>query len=281
MSFADPYKALGVAYTADYDTIKKTYYKLAKELHPDVNKNPDAEQKFKHITAAWNVLSDHTKKADFDDLIYGRRSPRTQDEMYAQYSISRKLRGMESFTNMQMNRNKPPKPGSSKGQALQIKLPVSPIDIILGETIVVDYERLEPCKDCGGRGADIEECHTCGGYGSHVSSFMQGPFQFNNVEPCLDCHTLGYKKQNLCHSCNGTGTSKALTSYSINLSLFPREIDPSSNPSLCIPDGGNYGNNGGQPGELVILPKFIFPDPTKVDDQTKSLLLHMRQRIYT
>ncbi|MGE5073430.1 MAG: DnaJ domain-containing protein, partial [Anaerolineae bacterium] len=171
MAERDFYDVLGVGRNASDDEIKSAFRKLARQYHPDVNKEPDAEEKFKEVNEAYGVLSDREKRARYDR--FGREGLGNMggyrdytvdfadifDELFGQFGG-----GFGFGTNRRASRQTP-----RRGRDLQMQLTLTFEEAVFGIEKEISFEREETCSRCHGSGAEPgttpQRCPTCGGAG--------------------------------------------------------------------------------------------------------------------
>ena len=222
-SEVDYYKVLGITdeekkLTGDQfsDVVKKKFKKLAIKYHPDkwVNgteqEKKDAEEKFKQINEANEVLSDPKKRErydmgdmsgfDFPDFSsYGGFNPFGDDEGFSGFHMG----GFNSFFG---NRNK--RKQVERGDDIRIKVYFSLEDSLNGGKQTVTYGKNVPCKHCNGTGSKdgkTHVCSVCGGTGQSVQSSKRGNMFFQNITVCPNCHGTGVEASEKCTYCGGTG----------------------------------------------------------------------------
>lgn len=186
MSKRDYYESLGVKKDASAEEIKKSYRKLAKELHPDANPdNKEAEERFKEVSEAYEHLSNPEKKANYDK--FGHSNGRQQQNSYA----SRGFR----FTKQVF-----------RGQDMTLTVKLTLEEIFEGLKKTYKYKRSEKCDDCGGHGGtDLVNCGTCGGDGM-IMRQINTPFgQIMDPIVCWTCEGRGVIANNACSTCNSSG----------------------------------------------------------------------------
>ena len=233
----DYYEALGIGKEASDAEIKKAYRKLAKKYHTDVNKEADAEAKFKEVNEAYEVLSDPQKKATYDQ--YGHAGL----DGAAGFGGG----GFSGFGGGAGRRNDGPRKGNDRFMQMRVDF----MDSIFGktETVTIDYD--EVCDECLGSGAknkkDIQTCPKCNGTG-HVMTQQRTSFGvFQSQSVCPDCGGTGKKILNKCPKCNGQGYEHKRSKIEVKI---PAGI--SSGQQVRIPNKGERGINGGPNGDLYI-----------------------------
>lgn len=249
----DPYKILGVSRNATQDEIKKAYRRLALETHPDRNKGDEnAEERFKNIGRAWDILSDPKKKAEYDNP-------------GAPFGFSFSF-GFDPF-------QRPPPPpvprrGTIRGRPFQAKLDVNVFDILMQAPIQLRYKKMVPCVSCEGHGADLKHCPDCGGYGVARDVQDKGHQKIVREYPCETCGQRGFVQDFACDDCKGTGLTASDVEFTFTLT--------NGNPEHVISGEGNYGPYGGPPGDLILHVNVVYPEPGKVTDEVKE---HLRSAI--
>lgn len=253
MSKRDYYEALGIAKGASDDEIKKAYRKMAKKYHPDVNKDKDAEDNFKEINEAYEVLSDPQKKATYDQFGHAGMDG-------ANFGGGQGFGGFEDlgdifgsffgggFGGGQRRQNSN---GPRKGNDRFMQMRIEFMDAIFGKEEEVTIEVDEQCGACGGTGAfsksDIKTCSTCGGSGS-VTSQQRTPFGvFQSQSVCPDCNGTGKSVAKKCDKCHGRGYEHKRVKLNIKI---PAGIQ--SGQQVRVPNKGERGANGGPNGDLYI-----------------------------
>jgi molecular chaperone DnaJ len=248
----DYYESLGISKSATTDEIKKAYRTLAKKYHPDVNKEPGADVRFKEIQEAYDVLTDPQKRAQYDQ--HGHAA---FDQNGGFGGFQQGFGGFEDLNDIfgsffgggfSSSRRQT---GPKKGQDRFMQMKVDFMDAIFGktETLVVDVD--EVCNECMGSGAqsksDIGVCPTCNGKGSTVTQ-QRTPFGvFQSTTTCSDCQGTGKKIKNKCSKCSGKGYVRKRTNVDVKI---PAGIQ--SGQQLRIAGKGERGHDGGPNGDLFI-----------------------------
>lgn len=197
----DYYNILGVDRNSSADEIKKSYRKLSKQYHPDVN--PEGADKFKEIAEAYDVLSNPNKKEKYDN---------PASDMFGGSSFD------EMLKNMGFNRN-PFGGGQRKPSAPEkiVKLDITPFDSYKAVNKDITYRREVACTTCSGSGGDRVTCNPCQGVGYRLRQFGQGPFQQIMQETCGMCQGRGFNITNGCIDCTSLGTKGEYKTITITL----------------------------------------------------------------
>jgi molecular chaperone DnaJ len=257
---ADYYQRLGVAKDADAETIKKAYRKLAMQYHPDRNSSPDAEDNFKRVTEAYEVLREPEQRQLYDR--FGEAGIKRGagggpaggfgafDFADAFEVFMREFGGM-GFGDIFGGRASRSR-GPRRGGDLKLRLKVSLEEAARGVERSVKIEVLDGCSRCGGAGAEPgtapERCVTCNGAGEvrQVQRSMLG--QFVSVRPCPDCGGAGDRILSPCTECSGEG--RVRTDRTVQLQV-PGGV--STDDYLKLSGRGNAGPSGGPPGDVLVL----------------------------
>ena len=260
----DYYEVLGVDKNADASTIKKAYYKLAKQYHPDVNPGDKAaEQKFKEINEAYAVLSDADKKAKYDQ--YGHAAFENGGagggygagfEGFDFGDIFSSFFGGDggsfSFGGSGFGGGGSRANAPMRGEDLRVRLTISFEEAVHGCKKEITYGRVQRCGDCGGSGAKkgttAETCKKCGGSGQVRVQQRTAFGMMQSTRPCDVCRGTGKTIKDPCPNCNGKGYVKINKTIEI---AIPAGIDDGQ--SLSIAGQGNEGRNGGPAGNLMVL----------------------------
>ena len=206
----DYYEVLGLSKGASDDEIKRAYRKMAKKYHPDINKEADAEAKFKEINEAYEVLSDPQKKATYDQFghagmdgaSFGGGQGFGFDDLG---DIFGSFFGGGFGGGSRSRRNTGPMKGNDRFMQMRIDF----MDAIFGKTETITVELDEQCDTCLGSGAktkaDVKSCPNCGGSGT-VTTQQRTPFGvFQSQGVCPQCNGSGKKIINKCPKCGGKG----------------------------------------------------------------------------
>ena len=243
----DYYEILGLPKGADASDIKRAYRKLAMEFHPDRNPSPEAEEKFKEASEAYEVLSDGQKRqvydhAGFDGLrnqgFSGFSGVGVEDIFSSFGDIFGDLFGF----GQQRRRG-----GAARGSDLRFDMVLDFNEAVFGCTKEIVLEQFVPCERCHGNGAEPGStplrCSTCAGRGQVVHG--QGLFLVSTT--CPQCHGQGSKQSNPCTSCQGDGRAPSRRTKKVTI---PEGFDDGI--SLRYAGEGEPGTRGGPAGDLYV-----------------------------
>ena len=259
----DYYEVLGIAKGASEDEIKKAYRKQAKKYHPDLHPgDKEAEEKFKEVNEAYEVLSDKDKRARYDqfghagvDPNYGAGAGGGFGGGFAGFDGNIDLGDIfGSFFGggfgggrRQANPNAP-----RRGADIRVSVALSFMEAAKGckKTITVNHQ--DTCPECGGSGAakgtSPETCPDCGGRGV-VTTQTRTPFGvMQSQRPCSRCGGRGKIIKNPCRKCSGTGRVQSSKRLEVTI---PAGID--DDQSLAMRGLGDKGANGGPAGDVIII----------------------------
>ncbi|GMI86586.1 DNA J protein A6 [Hibiscus trionum] len=266
----DYYTVLGVSRNASKPEIKSAYRKLARSYHPDVNKDPGAETKFKEISNAYEVLSDDEKRSLYDK--YGEAGLKGAGMGMGDFSnpfdlFESLFEGMGGMGGMGMggrsSRNR-----AVDGQDEYYSLVLNFKEAVFGIEKEIEITRLESCGTCNGSGAKPgttpSKCSTCGGQGQVISSARTPLGVFQQVMTCSSCGGTG-EISTPCNTCSGDGRVRRTKRISLKV---PAGVDTGSR--LRVRSEGNAGRRGGSPGDLFVVIEVI-PDPVLKRDDTNIL----------
>jgi molecular chaperone DnaJ len=252
MSKRDYYEVLGVSKSASKDEIKKAYRKLSKQYHPDINKEPDAADKFKEIAEAYEVLSDDQKKAHYDQ--FGHTDPNQGFGGGADFGGG--FGGFEDIFNTFFgggggSRRRDPN-APRQGADLQYTMTVSFEEAAFGKETDIEIPREETCETCSGSGAkpgtNPETCNHCHGSGQ-LNVEQNTPFgRIVNRRTCHYCNGTGKEIKHKCSTCGGAGKVKKRKKIHVKI---PAGIDDGQ--QLRVSGQGEAGMNGGPAGDLYVV----------------------------
>jgi len=276
----DYYAALGVDRNAKPEQIRKAYRRLARKYHPDVNPgNKAAEEKFKELSAAYEILSDEKKRKIYDQYGFysdnipaGGYGPSAGAPYGPQHAGRAGPEGFDfsGFDFSQSGGEEEPQGGGGfggfrdifsqifsrgggrvreepeKGSDIEHRMHLGFWDAIRGTQVRFSAARNETCPTCKGTGSASGKtvtCTTCGGTGKSERQF--GTMRFSG--PCPDCGGTGKRKQP-CPACTGSGTVRRPETFDVRI---PPGVDTGSR--VRVPGKGNSGVNGGPAGDLYIV----------------------------
>jgi molecular chaperone DnaJ len=246
------YDALGVSKTASQDEIKKAYRKLARQYHPDTNSgDKEAEERFKEIQGAYDVLSDPEKRKQYD--AFGSADGRTGfpggggggggNFNFDFGDISDLLGGFGDIFGRGQTRER-----AGRGADLQVEVNLSFEDSLRGIETQIPLEAEAACRECGGSGArpgsSPQVCPECKGRGVTVES--QGLFGLSH--PCPRCHGNGTIVENPCPKCRGTGRERRTRRYKVKI---PAGVK--NGTQIRLKGKGEPGYGGGPEGDLIVV----------------------------
>jgi molecular chaperone DnaJ len=257
----DYYKVLGVTKDASDKDVARAYRKLAKQYHPDAN--PGSEERFKEISAAYEVIGDHAKRKEYDEV-------RTMSESgFAGNPFAGGAPGATTFRVDDLGdllgnifgrggrRGRQTTTGAApqRGQDVEAELHLSFADAVKGATTTVNVTSEAPCSTCGGSGAAPGSapavCQVCGGRG--VVNENQGMFSFSH--PCVACGGSGMRVEVPCPACAGHGTEMRARQVKVRV---PAGV--SNGQRIKVKERGGAGRHGGPPGDLFVVVR-IAPHP--------------------
>jgi molecular chaperone DnaJ len=259
MSKRDYYEVLGVPRGTAEEEIKKAYRKLAVKYHPD--KNPGdkaAEEKFKELGEAYEVLSDPQKRAAYDQYGHAAFDPRRRatrgggSDFHDPFDIFKEVFGQQAggsiFEDLFGGGGRPNPGGPQRGADLRYDLEITFDEAARGCEKEITVAKLDGCDVCGGtgaeRGAKQQACATCGGRGQVISS--RGIFSI--AQTCPRCEGAGRTVDKPCRNCNGTGQRERTSKITLRI---PPGVDNGSR--LRSAGNGEAGKRGGTPGDLYVI----------------------------
>jgi molecular chaperone DnaJ len=244
----DPYAVLGVDRDADADALKKAYRKLARQYHPDVNSEPGAQEKFKEVSAAYEILSDPEKRRVYD--LGG--DPFTNAGGFGQGAGFSFTDIMDAFFGgQQSGASHGPRSRQRRGQDALVRLDLELAEAAFGATRELKVDTAIVCTTCSGSGAAEGSrqvtCETCHGRGEvqHVQRSFLG--EIRTLRPCAACRGFGEIIPDPCRDCAGDGRVRSRRAITVKI---PPGVDTGTRVQLT--GEGEVGPGGGPPGDLYV-----------------------------
>lgn len=270
------YDILDVSKDATDSEIKKAFHKKARELHPDVNKAPDSEERFKELNEAYDVLSDPNKRAQYDRFGSVNNGNGNGGYQYVDFDdIFGGGYGMGDlfssfFGGSSQGRSTVRKEGRDMGVGLRLTLE----EVATGAKKEIVYDRLAPCETCGGTGVGPDgktvSCSSCGGTGRVVSVQRTFLGDMQTQSTCPDCGGTGQTIDIPCPDCEGQGRLPDRQRITIEV---PKGIRDGQ--QLRLSGYGEAGMHGATAGDLIVTVRIIAHDFFKRDGDD----IHIRTRV--
>lgn len=269
----DFYDLLGVSRDASKDEIKKAYRKLSKKYHPDINDEPGAEEKFKQISEAYEVLSDEQKRAAYDQYGHASTDPNFNGGFGGSGFGGAGGAGFGGFEDIfeqffggaRGGRRRDPN-APRRGEDLQYVMDLEFEDAIFGKESTIKYNRQEECSNCGGNGAkpgtSPQTCSQCGGSGA-INAERNTPFgRVMTQQACPTCGGTGQEIKEKCDICGGNGHTKERHSVKVTV---PAGVEDGN--QMRMQNQGDAGQNSGPYGDLFVIFRV---KPSDTFDRTGS-----------
>ncbi len=272
----DLYKILGVEKDASQDQIKRSYRKLAFKYHPDRNKDKDAEEKFKEINIAYEILSDPQKRRRYDaggvgslgdllsEIFGGGGGFGGFGDIFSGFG--------DFFGRSRRTERRSSKVGPHQGETIRYTMELTLEEAFLGGKKTITIPRSEECQTCKGmgtkEGSKAETCDKCKGAGEVQRVERRGFIQSISIIACPSCQGDGMIIKDPCKTCNGKG-----------------RIDKKRNITITVPKGaytgfkmklrgeGMVGLRGGPPGDLIVVTRLLEHDFFIQNDETIAMKL--------
>lgn len=250
------YEILGVERNASKDEIKRAFRKKARECHPDINKAPDAEEKFKELGKAYETLMDDDKRALYDN--YGEdglKNAGFSNSGPFDYGFGSINDIFESFFGnfggfSSSTRGNPNRP--TRGSDLRVDIELEFQEAVFGVEKEIKIQHSELCPRCKGSktepGTTASICPTCKGHGQIQQTTRTALGHFTQITDCPDCNGTGQKITTPCKECNGTGFVEKEKVLKVKI---PHGVDNGS--KIRVSSEGDCGFNGGPAGDLYIV----------------------------
>jgi molecular chaperone DnaJ len=246
----DLYEQLGVGRDADADAIKKAYRRLARQLHPDVNPDPEAQERFRQVSQAYEVLSDPQKRAAYDrggDPFGGAGGGFGQGAGFSFTDI------MDAFFGggAAAQGGRGPRPRTRRGQDALVRMEVELAEAAFGTTRDLKVDTAVLCTTCQGEGTapgtSPTTCEVCRGAGevAQVQRSLLG--EIRTLRPCAACRGYGSIIPDPCRECSGDGRVRARRTLTVKI---PAGVDSGTRVQLA--GEGEVGPGGGPAGDLYV-----------------------------
>ena len=258
MNKKDYYEVLGVSKTATDEEIKRAFRKLAKQYHPDINKEPGAEEKFKEIGEAYAVLSDANKRRQYDQFGHaafenGGSGGGAGFQGFNMGDIDLEdilgdlfgggFRGFSGFGGSSKASSRP-----SKGEDIRVVLNLTFEEAAFGCEKDVKLNLTSECSRCKGKGGFNEKtCRTCGGAGKVLEQAQTIFGYMQTQKTCPDCKGRGKTYETICDECRGKGVVEKVKTLTVTI---PEGVDEGY--QLRLSGKGNAGLNGGPNGDVFL-----------------------------
>ncbi len=254
---SDYYSILGISKNASQDEIKKAYKKLAKQYHPDLNKNkPEAEEKFKQVNEAYKVLGNEQKRTQYDQFGHDTYKQGAKsggfDGGFSGYDNTGGFGGFEDIFNDFFGGGfGGSRQQTRRGDDLQTTIGITLKEAYTGTEKRIDVEMYAACEPCAGTGAQDKKrktCATCNGAGRVVQQQRTVFGTFQTQRTCGTCGGRGNIPEQKCTSCLGTGRKRTRKNLRIEI---PAGIQ--TGQRIRLSGQGEAGEAGTPPGDLYIL----------------------------
>jgi molecular chaperone DnaJ len=249
----DYYGLLGVARDASIDDIKKAFRRKARECHPDVADHDGAEEAFKEVNEAYEVLSDPEKRSMYDR--FGTADPRAAaSAQYGDFGDIFNATGVEDLFSMFFGgagATGTARASAREGRDMASQVSVTLLEAAEGATKEVRYARDAPCTACEGAGAapggSVVTCPECGGAGQKRAARRTFLGTFESLTPCPQCSGAGTVAEPPCPACAGTGRERRVEAVDVEV---PAGIVDGM--QIRVPGAGEAGLRGAKAGDLIV-----------------------------
>ncbi|MBX8961139.1 molecular chaperone DnaJ [Streptococcus salivarius] len=253
MNNTEYYDRLGVSKDASQDEIKRAYRKMSKKYHPDINKEPGAEEKYKEVQEAYETLSDDQKRAAYDQYGPDGANGFGGQGGFGGFDGGAGFGGFEDIFSSFFGGSATRNPNAPRqGDDLQYRVNLSFEEAIFGAEKEVHYNREATCKTCSGSGAkpgtSPVTCGRCHGQGV-INVDTQTPLGMMRRQVTCDiCHGTGQEIKEPCQTCHGTGHEKQSHKVSVKI---PAGVE--TGQQIRLAGQGEAGFNGGPYGDLFVI----------------------------
>lgn len=260
----DYYEVLGISREADQKTIKDAFRRLALQYHPDRNKEPGAEERFKEIAEAYAVLSDPNKRADYDSGGFAGVAGVTPEDLFGGINFEDIFGGLgfdiggEGLFERFFGHRRRARP--ARGPNLEVDLVVPLTRVATGGDETVRVVRPASCPSCRGSGAKPgttpRACVACKGTGRHMRTRREGGVVVQQITPCAACKGQGSVIEHPCTECRGLGEIERDETFQVKIPVGVEEGMVLRVPGRGLPST----QKGGTPGDLYVV-VHTAPDP--------------------
>ena len=253
MNNTEYYDRLGLSKDASQDEIKRAYRKLSKKYHPDINKEPGAEEKYKEILEAYETLSDAPKRAAYDQYGPDGANGFGGQGSFGGFDGGAGFGGFEDIFSSFFGGGATRNPNAPRqGDDLQYRVNLSFEEAVFGAEKEIHYNREVTCKTCSGSGAkpgtSPVTCGRCHGHGV-INVDTQTPLGMMRRQVTCDvCHGTGQEIKDPCQTCHGTGREKQSHTVSVKI---PAGVE--TGQQIRLAGQGEAGFNGGPYGDLFVV----------------------------
>ncbi|ELW76231.1 chaperone protein DnaJ [Streptococcus thermophilus MTCC 5460] len=253
MNNTEYYDRLGLSKDASQDEIKRAYRKLSKKYHPDINKEPGAEEKYKEILEAYETLSDAQKRAAYDQYGPDGANGFGGQGSFGGFDGGAGFGGFEDIFSSFFGGGATRNPNAPRqGDDLQYRVNLSFEEAVFGAEKEIHYNREVTCKTCSGSGAkpgtSPVTCGRCHGHGV-INVDTQTPLGMMRRQVTCDvCHGTGQEIKDPCQTCHGTGREKQSHKVSVKI---PAGVE--TGQQIRLAGQGEAGFNGGPYGDLFVV----------------------------
>ena len=253
MNNTEYYDRLGLSKDASQDEIKRAYRKLSKKYHPDINKEPGAEEKYNEILEAYETLSDAQKRAAYDQYGPDGANGFGGQGSFGGFDGGAGFGGFEDIFSSFFGGGATRNPNAPRqGDDLQYRVNLSFEEAVFGAEKEIHYNREVTCKTCSGSGAkpgtSPVTCGRCHGHGV-INVDTQTPLGMMRRQVTCDvCHGTGQEIKDPCQTCHGTGREKQSHTVSVKI---PAGVE--TGQQIRLAGQGEAGFNGGPYGDLFVV----------------------------
>ena len=253
MNNTEYYDRLGLSKDASQDEIKRAYRKLSKKYHPDINKEPGAEEKYKEVQEAYETLSDDQKRAAYDQYGPDGANGFGGQGSFGGFDGGAGFGGFEDIFSSFFGGGATRNPNAPRqGDDLQYRVNLSFEEAVFGAEKEIHYNREVTCKTCSGSGAkpgtSPVTCGRCHGHGV-INVDTQTPLGMMRRQVTCDvCHGTGQEIKDPCQTCHGTGREKQSHTVSVKI---PAGVE--TGQQIRLAGQGEAGFNGGPYGDLFVV----------------------------